>query len=222
MSATRSGRALSRRGLLIGGGMVAAWGAAGCSNGSPSITPTPSTTETTSPEGDQPTGDLAFAGLAASVENLLTATYQTALGAAGDGKLGTVPSSLSTLLRTLASHHRDHAAAWNAILTAAGLSAVTGVDETLQTSVAQPALASLRSATGLAELATGLERIAAATYLQAAQGGLTTTGAVQTAIAIQPVEMQHLAVLQLFVTSAPFAGSFASTSGARTVRDSVA
>ena len=222
MNETGSGSTLSRRGLLLSAGMAVAWGAAGCSSGSPSITPGPSTTETTSPDGGQPTGDLAFAELAASVENLLATTYQTALGAAGDGKLGTVPASLSTLLQTLESHHRDHAAAWNAILTAAGLSAVTGVDATMQTSVAQPALTSLRSATGLAELAAGLERIAAATYLQAAQGGLTTAGAVQTAAAIQPVEMQHLAVLELFVTSAPLAGSFASTSGARTVGDSVA
>jgi hypothetical protein len=212
---------VSRRGLLVGGGLAVAWGAAGCSSGSPSSTPAPSTTATPSPGSGHPVGDVGFAGLAASVENLLAATYQTALDAAGDGKLGTVPASLTTLVKTLQSHHRDHAAAWNAILTAAGVSAVTGVDATLQTSVAQPGLTSLKTATGLAQLVIGLERIAAATYLEAAQDGLTTTGAVQTAIAIQPVEMQHVAILELFVTDTPVPGSFASATGARTVGDSV-
>jgi hypothetical protein len=202
--------------------MLTAWGAAACSTGSPSNTPAPSSTSTTSPGSDQPTGDLAFAGLAASVENLLVASYQTALGAAGAGKLGNVPASLTTLVKTLQSHHRDHAAAWNAILTAAGLPAVTAVDATMQTSVAQPQLTSLKSSTALAQLAVGLERIAAATYLEAAQSGLTTTGALQTAIAIHPVEMQHLAILAAFVSGTPVPDSFASTAGARTVGDSIA
>ena len=222
MSGGRRSPALSRRGLLVGGAMATAWGAAGCSTGSPSGPPAPSTTATTSPGGGQPTGDLAFAGLAASVENLLVASYQTALGAAGGGKLGTVPASLTTLVKTLQSHHRDHAAAWNAILTAAGLPAVTAVDTTLQASVTQPGLAALKTATGLTQLAIGLERIAAATYLEAAQGGLTTTGAVQTSIAIQPVEMQHVAILEAFLTATPVAASFASTAGARTVGDGIA
>jgi hypothetical protein len=221
VSGQRQHPVLSRRGLLLVGGTVVAWGATSCT-GSPSRSPATSTTDTTSPGSEQPTGDLAFAGLAASVENLLTATYDTALSAVEDGKLGTVPASLTTLVRTLQSHHRDHAAAWNAILTAAGLSAVTGVDATLQASVAQPGLASLKTAAGLAQLAVGLEGVAAATYLEAAQNELTTTGALQTAIGIQPVEMQHIALLELFVTSEPLSGSFASTTGARTVGDNVA
>jgi hypothetical protein len=120
------------------------------------------------------------------------------------------------------SHHRDHAAAWNAILTAAGLPAVTGVDATVEASVTEPALGSLKSVSALAPLAVELEGIAAATYLEAVQAGLTTTGALQTAVAIQPVEMQHVAVVELLLSTTPVAGSFASPAGARTIGDTVA
>lgn len=213
---------MSRRRVLMAGGMaVVGGGVAACSAGSGSSAPAPATTDTTSPGSGQPADDLAFAGLAAAIENLLAGTYQSALEAAGDGKLGTVPASVTTLIKTMQSHHRDHAAAWNAILTGAGLPAVTGVDATVQASITQPALASLRSVSALALLAVELEGIASATYLEAVQAGLSTTGALQTAIAIQPVEMQHLAVIELLVSTTPVAGSFASPAGARTVGDSV-
>jgi len=48
---------------------------------------------------------------------------------------------------------------------------------------------------------------------------LTTTAAVQTAAAIHPVEMQHLAVLALFAGSPPAPDAFATTAGARTTAD---
>jgi hypothetical protein len=215
---------VSRRGLLIGGGAVLGWGlTAGCTTGSASSSiPPPTSAPTTVPAGDQLSGDLPFVALAAAVENLLATTYQSGLDIAADGKLRSVPISVTTWVKTAQSHHRDHAAAWNAILTAAGLPAVTGVDSTLDASVAQPAVASLKSVADLVQLAADLEQVAAATYLQAVQTTLTTTAALQTAIAIHPVEMQHVAVVNLFISGAPVPGSFASAAGARRVGDAVA
>jgi hypothetical protein len=202
---------------MLGSGVVAS-----CTSGSSSTpAPAPTTTATTAPGADQLSGDLSLAALAASLENLLAAAYQSALDMAGDGKLGTVPPAVTTFVTTVQSHHRDHAAAWNAILTAAGRRAVTGVDSSVNVAVVQPALASLKDVAGLVRLGRQVEEVAAATYLDAVQNTLTTTGAIQTAAAIQPVEMQHLAILNLFVATDPVPDSFATTSGSRGTGDQI-
>jgi len=215
----------SRRKFLIGtGAVMGAALLAACSKSS-STTGTTSTTapgsSTTAGNGGPLTGDLAVAALAASLENTAVATYQAALDAAQAGKLGTVPPAVGTFVTTVQKQHRDHAAAWNAILTQAGKAAVTGVDTTVNTGVVQPAFAKVTNVTQAAQLALALEKVAAATYLNAIENALTTTGGIQTSATIQPVEMQHIAILNYVLGTYPVPDSFASTAGARPLSDQI-
>ena len=77
--------------------------------------------------------DLKVAALATGLENLAVAAYQAGIDAATAGKLGTVPPAVVTFAQTAQMQHKDHADAWNAILTAAGKPTVTGVDTTVKT-----------------------------------------------------------------------------------------
>ena len=167
------------------------------------------------------TGDLAVAALAASLENLAVATYAAALSAATSGKLGKVPPAVATFVTTAQSQHKDHAAAWNAILTGAGKSAVSGVDSTVNAGVVQPAFAKVTTVVQAAQLALQLESVAAATYLDAIENTLTSTGAIATSASIQPVEMQHIAILNYVLGTYPVPDSFASTAAARPLTDRI-
>jgi hypothetical protein len=138
-------------------------------------------------------GDLAVAGLAASLENLAVFAYGAGISAANAGKLGTVPPAVVTFAQTAMSQHTQHAQAWNALLTDAGKKAVTVTEPTLTPTV-QSEFAKVTNVTGLAQLALQLENIAAQTY-QAEASKLKSTKAVATAATIQPVEMEHAAIL---------------------------
>jgi len=165
------------------------------------------------------TGDLAIVALAASLENLAVATYQAGIDAATAGKLGAVPPAVVTFAQTAQSQHRDHAAAWNGVLTGAGKQAVTGVDLTVKKSVDQ-AFGSVTDVPGLAKLALDLEEGAAATYL-AAIGAVKSPAGLATAASIHPVELQHAAILNFLLGEYPVPQSFATTTGARTTSDKI-
>src|SRR6185295_17944731 len=102
------------------------------------------------------TGDLAVVALAASLENLAVATYQAGIDAANKGSLGAVPPAVVTFAVTAQRQHKDHAAAWNGVLTGAGKQAITGVDLTVKKSV-DKTFASVKDVPGLAKLALDLE-----------------------------------------------------------------
>lgn len=213
--------AASRRGFLAGagvalGGLVLAACGSSSSKGSSS-----STTKAASGAGSGATlsGDLAIAALATSLENLAVATYQGGIDAAA-GKLGTVPPAVVTFAQTAQKQHMDHAAAWNAILTSAGKSEVTGVDSTVKTAVIDPAFAKVTDVAGLAKLALQLEDVAAATYLESI-GLIKSPGGIKTSASIQPVEMQHAAILNFVLGQYPVPMSFASTDGARPLSDKI-
>jgi hypothetical protein len=196
--------------LLTAAAGVGAVAVAGCSGGGSSRAAT--TTSTTAPLGaPQPSGDLAVAGQAAALENAIAAAYSSVLGL---DRLGTVPGGLKGLWQTFESHHRDHALAWNAVLTAAGEPVVTAADTAFAQSVVTPGLAAVKDISGAVAFVTSIERTAAATYLAAIGGALTTPGALQTAAAIQPMELQHAAMLDVLAGSTPVAASFATTTGA--------
>jgi hypothetical protein len=213
----------TRRGFLAGAGLVAGGIVlAACSSDATSRTSTTGTsagaTGTSAASGAA--NDLKVAALATGLENLAVAVYQAGIDAASAGKLGAVPPSVVTFATTAQSQHRAHAGAWNAVLTGAGQPAVTGVDLTVKREVTDPALAKVTDVAGLAKLALALEEVAAATYLSAI-GVLSSKGGIQTTASIQPVEMQHAAILHYVLGQYPVPDSFAPTVGARTPADAV-
>jgi len=213
----------SRRGfLLVTGAFLggAALVAAGGGQAAMALASTPSGRTGRSPQATKLTGDLAVVALAASLENLAVATYQSGIQAANAGHLGAVPPAVVTFATTAQSQHRDHAAAWNAVLAAAHKPKVTGVDLTVKNSVIDPAFAQVTDVTGLAQLALELENVAAATYL-AAIGVVKSPAGVQTAATIEPVEEQHGAILNFVLGQYPVPNSFTPTTGARPTSDQI-
>ncbi|MDQ1432876.1 MAG: hypothetical protein QOF40_3478 [Actinomycetota bacterium] len=164
-------------------------------------------------------GDLAVVALAASLENLAVGTYQAAIDAVTQGKLTGVPDAVVTFAQTAQSQHKDHAAAWNAVLTGAGKQAISGVDLTVKKSV-DKAFAKVTDVPSLAMLALDLENVAAATYV-AAIGVVKSPAGIKTAATIQPVEMQHAAILNFLLGQYPVPDAFAKSTGARPTSDKI-
>ncbi len=157
--------------------------------------------------------------MAASLENLAVGTYQAAIDAVTQGKLTGVPDAVVTFAQTAQSQHKDHAAAWNAVLTGAGKQAISGVDVTVKKGV-DKAFAKVTDVPGLASLALDLENVAAATYI-AAIGVVKSPAGIKTAATIQPVEMQHAAILNYLLGQYPVPDAFAKSTGARPVSDKI-
>lgn len=218
---------LSRRKVLIGGGMgaLAVLAAACGDDDEPSATGDATTTtgaddgSTTTSEADAETtttseaegaaGDLAVAQLAAGLEVLAVGTYGAALDAAGSGALGEVPPAVATFVTTAMAHHQAHLDAWNEVLTGAGEDEVTDPPADLKATVDE-AFADVTDVTGAAQLALMLEQIAAATYLSAIPE-LEDTAAIGLASSIQPIDMQHVAVLLFVLGEYPVPDTFAQT-----------
>ncbi len=213
----------SRRGFLAGAGLALGGVVlAACGSSSSKSSSTSTTKAAAAGSGSaELTGDLAIAALATSLENLAVATYQGGIKAATAGQLGTVPPAVVTFAQTAQQQHKDHAAAWNAILTGAGKPAVSGVDSTVKTAVIDPAFANVKDVPGLAKLALQLENVAAATYLESI-GLVKSSGGIKVAASIQPVEMQHAAILGFLLGQYPVPMSFSSTDGARPLSDKIA
>jgi hypothetical protein len=211
----------SRRGFLIGagatlGGLVLA----ACSSSDDDASSGSSTSNTKAAASDGLATDLKIASLAAALENTAVATYQAGIDAATAGKLGTVPPAIVTFATTVQQQHKDHAAAWNAIITGAGKPAVTGIDTTVNDGVVQPEFAKVTDVAGLAKLALALEDAAGATYLSVIPV-VSDPGGVKTVATIQPVEMQHAAILNFVLGQYPVPNAFAKTDGARTLSDKI-
>jgi hypothetical protein len=153
--------------------------------------------------------DLAVAAVAASLENLAVFAYNAGLSAAGAGKLGAVPPAVATFATTAKSQHAQHAAAWNGVLKSNGKSAVNVVNPTLAP-VVQSDFGKVTDIVGLAELALTLETIAAETY-QAETSKLKSKAAIGLSSSIQPVEMQHIAILYYVLGKYPGAQTTSGT-----------
>lgn len=211
----RQAAAISRRGLLLGTGAAALGGVilAACSSGA-----SPSRSSRSSSGGPATlSGDLEVAGLAASLENLGVYAYGAGIKAAQAGKLGSVPPAVVTFATTARAQHQQHAAAWNSLLTGAGKKSVTETDPALTPKV-NHMFGQVTDVAGLARLALEIENIAAQTY-QAGIGALSSQKAIQTAASIQPVEMQHAAILNLVLGSYPVPNAFNPMSSARPTSD---
>ena len=216
----------SRRGFLLGAGVaLGGLALAACGSSSKSSTPAASgstTTPSSAPTGGgKLTGDLAVVALAASLENLAVQTYDAGISAATKGSLGTVPPAIVTFATTVKSHHTQHAAAWNAVLAGNNTPMVTGIDKTVNDAVVAPAFAKVKDGGGLAKLALELENVAAATYLEAISVVANPAG-IKTAATIEPVELQHAAILNFVLGNYPVPDTFTKMDGARPLSDVIA
>ncbi len=201
---------LSRRKMLLGGGAGAlALVAVACGTseeeGAPSSTGDP--TSTTAAGGGGGGGDVAIAQTAAGLEVLAVNTYGGALEAATAGNLGEVPPAVAQFATTARDHHQAHLDAWNELLTSLGEQAVT---EPLQP-VAGEVMTQFQSVTdvaGVAKLALMLEQVAASTYF-AVIPTIQNDQALELATTIQPIDMQHAAILNYVMGQYPVPEAFA-------------
>jgi Ferritin-like domain len=207
-------RGTSRRHFLLGAGAAVASGAAVAvgSGAVPSLAAA-STRRLSAVNAAFPpaglSGDLAVAAVAASLENLAVFAYTAGLTAATQGKLGTVPPAVATFATTVKGQHQQHAEAWNAVLRSHGKAPVT-VTNPMLTPTVQSDFAKVTDIAGLAQLAVTLETIAAQTY-QAETSKLKSTAAIELSSSIQPVEMQHIAILYYVLGMYPGAQTTSGT-----------
>jgi hypothetical protein len=163
-------------------------------------------------------GDLAIAALLASMENLLVATYQEGLDRRD--RLGPYPPGVQAMVEGALAQHRQHAVAWNSILTGAGKAGITGVNLTLRASLTEGPLLRARDFYALLGVCQDLEGVNAITYLHAI-GALENNAAVKVAASIHPVEHQHVAVLTFLNGQKLATESFGRSDGARTTADTI-
>jgi hypothetical protein len=200
---------LSRRKVLLGGGagalalVVAACG--GEDDTAPDATGEPESTTTTAGEDASGGGggDVTTAQFAASLEVLAVNTYGAALEAAID-----YPPAVAEFATVVQGHHQEALDEWNALLTTLGESEVTEPPAELETTV-NGIFAEATDVVAVAELALMLEQIAADTYF-AAIPTIENADALALAASIQPIDMQHAAVLNYVLGNYPVPDTFAS------------
>ncbi len=207
-------KGFNRRGFLVTAGALSAGAVlAACGSDSKSSSTTTAaadkTTTTAAPAKGGAAADLKVGAVAASLEVLAVNTYGAALDAAGAGKLGKVPPAVAEFVTTAKKHHQDALDAWNKILTDNGAEAVTDPPADLEKTV-NTEFGKVTDVGGAAKLALLLEQTAAATYLKVLPG-LTVPGAIELAASIQPIDMQHAAVLLFVLGEYPVPDTFAST-----------
>jgi hypothetical protein len=185
----------SRR-LVLGGaaaGLLGAGVLAACSDAPPagpagtSPAPPPSTT-TTAPRPAY-VGDQRGIALCAALSALAASLYSGAVLAASDGRLGQVPGVVTAFLSGAGAQHTEHAAAWNALLTAAGRPAVAGTPLSVETE-RRATLGRAAAPTDLLSVAVDVEASVGATVLARA-GEFTDTGAAALAATLAPVAAMH-------------------------------
>jgi hypothetical protein len=173
---------------LLGAGVLAA-----CSDsppaapaGTPAAAPPPSTTPSPRPGY---VGDQRGVALCAALSALAASLYGGAVLAANEGRVGQVPAVVTSFLSGAGAQHTEHAAAWNALLTAAGRPAVTGTPLTVETE-RRATLGRATAPTDLLSFAVDVESSVGATVLARA-GEFTDPGAAALAATVAPVVAMH-------------------------------
>ncbi len=196
-----------RRALFAGGAGALGLLAAACGGENDPFVlqdePDPSLTDTTEGGGGGG-GDLEVAKTAASLEVLAVNTYGAALEAPLD-----YPPAVAEFATTAKAHHEAHRDAWNQVLTGAGEAEVTEPPAQLEATVNEQ-FAQVTDVAGVAALALMLEQTAADTYF-AVIPQLTNEDAIKLAASIQPIDMQHAAILHYVMGDYPVPNTFATT-----------
>ncbi|MHB1988764.1 MAG: ferritin-like domain-containing protein [Acidimicrobiales bacterium] len=202
--------ATSRRHFILGaGGLAAAGGLLAACGSSPtssakrtSSTQSGAAKSTGSSKGSSlSSNDAKSMAVDASIENLAIFAYEAGISAVKANKLGSVPPAIPVFAETALAQHKAHLAAFNSVLTAGGLKAITAPDPALTPTVKSD-FAKVTDVTGLAELALLLENVAAQSY-QDDIASLASTHARATSASILPVEMTHAAILYFVLGKYP-------------------
>jgi hypothetical protein len=156
------------------------------SSGEPTTTVGSSTPMTEPNSGDM---DLVLARTAASLEKLAVDAY----GAAGG--LITTPAILAAATM-FAGHHQMHLDALNGVITGAGATPITQMNQAVYDALVKPAMDAAKSEADAVMLALALEEAAAQTYVYAG-GALSTSALRSTIMTIGGVEARHAAVLRM-------------------------
>ena len=183
----------NRRDLFRLGGAsilgVALLAACGSDEDGRSANPTVAGTDTPTTTAGEPNMDLVLAKTAASLEKLAIDAYGIAAG------LITTPAILS-VATLFADHHQQHLDALNGVITGAGATAITEMNQAVYDALVAPALETASTEADAVMLALALEEAAAQTYVFAG-GALSTPGLRSTIMTIGGVEARHAAVLRM-------------------------
>ena len=153
--------------------------------------------------------ELGTVALLASIEVVAADAYTGVLGAATAGNLGAVPPVVAHYGATALDHHRVALDAWNRVLVAVGRPAVTQPPADLAITINEQ-LGAITDSAELLEVAFIIERIAAATYLDAVHA-LVSEPAIRLAGSILSVDRQRMAVLLFADGQYPVPETFASS-----------
>lgn len=163
------------------------------------------------PTGKKPSAalskDLPLASFAAGLEVLAVDTYKRTAEAAAAGSLRDVPPAVTEFITTVQGHHQAALNQWNLALSMGGQQQVTTPNAQLKSTV-DAMLSKVKDVAGAAKLALMLEDIASATYLEAIPK-LQSPEGIGLAASIQPVDMQHAAVLHFALGEYPVPDVFA-------------
>ena len=209
--------AMNRRQFLAAAGAAGGAGLLAACGGSSPARPPDDTPVVTSPANLE--GDLSIAALLASMENLLVSVYQEGITNTKE-KFGAIPPTIMAMITAAQRQHREHAAAWNGILTGAGKPGIAGVNLSVKADSVNVPLGRAKDYGALLSICQELGNLNATTY-QAAMGALQNVAALKVASSIHPVEHQHLAVLNFLLGRNPPADSFSYVEGARTTADQI-
>ena len=131
-----------------------------------------------------------------------------ARSATTDGGFGDVPPAIVDYLDTAHRHHQIALETWNRVLATAGRPTVVEAPANLATAVAEQFAAAI-DGVGAARVALGVERTAAATYLNAL-GNLISEPAIRLAGSMLSIDQQHISLLLFAVGEYPVPESFAT------------
>lgn len=155
----------------------------------PAPTEAPAATEPAVTEPAKLSQDLVLAKTAASLEKLAVDAYGTAAGLI-------TTAGLLDVAKTFLGHHQMHLDALNGVITGAGATAVTEMNQAVFDALVKPALDAAKTEQDALMLALALEEAAAQTYCFAG-GALSTPELRSTIMTIGGIEARHAAVLRM-------------------------